>query len=592
MDLPPIFSADATVAFVSGKTRRVLTLQLPSLVTSSDAFPTNIRDHQKSLKPGEKIDWYLHDATAAVNVYRAKLGDLIAEEFHFRGTEDWMLRDLPSGYAIFTSQKGIVDDKGKLVIERQDYYLYGHPSGARYRSPKEFLPHVAGLIRQNEGSLSGFPRNTTIPHDPLYACTCQHCTKKTRRPSQATMSRPDNLISKRRAISIKANYQVAMVERRQDHIDGAWNFRKGELVWVFETPRKPTGSGDLDEPLRLSDPSDPDGTFGAGGRWIAGYVVGSSTAVVMGSAKPMTIEDYAEAYMADEPEGTHYRIQKCGSDTYVKDYNLRYVLPWVKTPVQDDNRGIVIDQVSKAAAKVPSNAVFQVARSNVAPSWDGAKIIYELEGTFFGSEKIWIGDAIRIPKKNIPSSALSVWDPASHALMIIRKIALALGYVEGQTDDTPKFITVYFLGPLLSTDPTRPLDPIPFEIPLYLEKAGTDYGKWLGSADSEGKPMEGIVSAAVVLGRYYDPRIMQLIDTNYQTVDSAVRVAGVLHDRALSCGFTLLNGERLRPPASGKHPLAGFNNNIGSSAINTPGPSEEDQQSRDSSERQKRPKLH
>ena len=64
-----------------------------------------------------------------------------------------MLRDLPSGYAVFTSQKGTVDDKGRLVIERQDSYLYGHQSGGRYRSPKEFLPHVVGLLRQNEGSI-------------------------------------------------------------------------------------------------------------------------------------------------------------------------------------------------------------------------------------------------------------------------------------------------------------------------------------------------------------------------------------------------------------------------------------------------------
>ncbi|EGX44386.1 hypothetical protein AOL_s00193g114 [Orbilia oligospora ATCC 24927] len=589
MEPPPIFSADATVAFLSGKTRRVLTLQLPSLETSSDSFPTNIRDPQKSLKPGEKVDWYLRDDLAAVNIYRAKLGDLVAEEFGFHGTEDWMLRDLPTGYAIFTSQKGTVDDKGKLVIERQDSYLYGHQSGARYRSPKEFLPHVASIIRQNEDSLSGLPRNTTITHDPLYACSCQHCTKKTRRPSQTTMSRQAELISKSRSIAIMANYQHALSERRQDLNDGAWRFRQGELVWVFEAPRKPTGSGDLEEPLRLSDPSDPDGTFGAGGRWIAGYIVGSSTAVVMGSTKPMTIDDYADAYMVDEPEGTHYRIQKCGSDNYVKDYNLRYVLPWAKTPVKDDARGIVIDHVSRGAAMRPSMAVFQVARKNVAPSFDGAKIIYELEGVFFGPEKIWVGDAIRIQKKNPPPPDMSVWDPASHGLMVIRKLGLAVGHTEGQPDNTLRYITLYFVGDLLSTDPPRPLDPIPFEIPFYLEKAGTDYGKWVGSADSESKSMEGIVSAPVVLSRYYDPRIMQLIDTNYQTIDSVIRVDGIMNDRALSCGFTLLNGESLRPPTT-IAPLA-RNNHMGTPAMETPGP-EDEHQSRDSGERQKRPKLH
>ncbi|KAK6344936.1 hypothetical protein TWF718_006886 [Orbilia javanica] len=153
MDKEPIFSAGGAIAYIARKSRHVITLQLPSLETSSDGFPTNIRDPQKSLKPGEKVEWYVRNDTAAVNGYRVKLGDLIAEQLGFRGTEDWMLRDLPPGYVLFTSQRGLVDDKGNLVIERQDSYLYGHKSGARYRSTKEFLPHIVGLILQNTDSL-------------------------------------------------------------------------------------------------------------------------------------------------------------------------------------------------------------------------------------------------------------------------------------------------------------------------------------------------------------------------------------------------------------------------------------------------------
>ncbi|KAK6496662.1 hypothetical protein TWF481_001652 [Arthrobotrys musiformis] len=583
----PIFSADGTIALLGDKSRRVLSFQLPSSIeTSSDSFPTNIRDPQKSLRPGEKFDWYLRDDDYAVNVYRVKLGDMIAEELGFKGTEDWMMRDLPTGYAIFTSQKGTVNDNGRLVIERQDSYLYGHQSGARYRSPREFLPHVIGLIRRNEGSLSGLPRNTTLSHDPLYVCICQHCTKKTRRLSQVTTSHQDGLTSKMKSLAITANRQRSLAERRQDLNDGAWRFRQGELVWVFEAPRKPTGSGDLDEPMKLSDPSDPDGIFGAGGRWIAGYVVGSSTSLMMGSSKALTIEDYAEAYTVDEPDGTHYRIQKCGSNNYVKDYNLRYVLPWVKTPIRDDSRGIVIDHVSERAALNASKSVFRVAHKNSPPSFDGAKILYGLEGVFFGPEKIWVGDAIRVHKKNSPALNLSVWDPASYGLMIIRELVLAVAHTEGQVPDTSKYITLYFLGDLLSTDPPRPLDPIPFEIPLYLEKAGTDYGKWVGSAGADGKAMEGIVSAPLVLSRYYDPRIMQLIDSNYQTVDATIMAQGTGEDRARACGFTLLNGERLRPPTT-RH---GHRNTMTSAADTSD--AEEGPQFRDFGDRQKRPKLH
>lgn len=395
-------------------------------------------------------------------------------------------------------------------------------------------------------------------------------------------------MSKKRLIAVMANSQYALSERNQDLNDGAWRFRRGELVWVFEPPRKPTGSAELDELLKLSDPSDPEGTFGAGGRWIVGYVVGSSTALVLGSSKPMTIDDYAKAFTDDEPEGTHYRIQKCGSDNYVKDYNLRYVLPWVKTPVQDDFRGIVIDRVSLRAASNATKSVFQVAHKNIPPVPQPGKLTYQLEGVFFGPEKVWLGDVIRIQKKNPPPPGLSVWDPASYGLMVVRSLALCVSHTEGEEENSGKFITLYFWGDFLSTCPPRPVEPAPFQIPIYLEKAGNDYGKWVACANAEGKTMEGVVNTLVVLSRYYDPRIMQLIDSTHLTVDSVVRIEGVMNDRALSCGFTLLNGENLRPPIT-RHGNTTARN-PGTSVIGTSGP-EEEPEPRGPGDSQKRPKL-
>ncbi|KAK6340371.1 hypothetical protein TWF730_002131 [Orbilia blumenaviensis] len=584
----PIFSADGTVAFIFGGACRVLTLNLPSVNTSADiSFPTNIRDTQKSLKPGENIEWYLRDDPGIVNNYKVKFGDMIAEEFGFKGVEGWMLLNLPPGFSVFTSQKGMVNDMGNLVIVRQDSYIYGHPSGGRYRSTKEFLPHLIGLVIQNEGSLSGHPRNTEIAFDPLHTCVCRFCAKIRPRSRAAMANQDDSAISKMRSISITANYHHALVERGRDLKDGAWRFRQGELVWAFEPPRKPTGSDDLDEPFEFFDPSDPDGIFGVGGRWIAGYIVDSSTASVAGASKLLSIDDFAEAYTVNEPDGTHYRIQKCGSDNYVKDYNLRHVLPWVKTPVRDDFRGIVVDHVSEKAALYASKSVFQVARKNTPPLFDGAKIIYDLEGVFVGPEKIWIGDAIRIHKKNPPPPHLSVWDPASHALMIVRSLAIAVGHTENQPADSPRFVTLYFVGDLLSTDPARPLDPPPFKIPLYLEKAGTDYGKWVAGANADGKAMEGTVNPALVLSRYYDPRIMQLIDTAYQTIDGVIKIEGAMHDRARSCGFTLLNGEHLRAPVT-QHGTT-MARNLGGPLGNPELVSESE--TRSTSERPKRPKL-
>ncbi|KAK6522619.1 hypothetical protein TWF281_002056 [Arthrobotrys megalospora] len=539
METPAVFSSGGAVGFLGGKTRRVLRFHLPALATSSDGFPSNIRDPQKSLKPGEKVEWYVRDELAVVNVYRAKLGDLIAEDLGFRGTDDWMVENLPAGFAIFTHQKGTVDDKGRLVIERQDSYLYGHQSGSRYRSPKEFLPHLIGLLRQNEGSLSGHPRNITIPHDPLYTCTCQHCSKKSR--LLQTMSAEPlyyiHVVDKQKVIRAKANHLRSMQERGRDFQDGAWRFRQLEVVWVFEAPRKPTDPGELDAPVKLSDPSDPHGVFGAGGRWFAAAVVGTPAS--------LSIEEFAEAFMDDEPTRTHYRVQKCGTDHYVKDFNLKYVLPWVKTPVPDESRGIVIDHLSVEAALGAFTSASVSDRLNIAPAYDGAKIIHEIEGAFFGPEKVWVGDVIRVPKKNPPPN-ISVWDPASHGLMVVNRLTVGISEQKGDAPDTPKFITIYFTGHLLSTEQTRPLETIPFQIPMYLQNAGTDYGKWIAGADAEGNPLVGTVNTGVVLSRFYDPRIMQIIDTHYQTVDAVIQIDHYDPERGKSMGFNLLNGEPLR----------------------------------------------
>ncbi|KAJ3048308.1 hypothetical protein HK097_010689 [Rhizophlyctis rosea] len=87
-----------------------------------------------------------------------------------KGPSLWLpklgLKDFPYGYCLFALTRGFSADG-----TRKDMYLYGHPSGARFRSPAEFIPHLDWLAGG----------------DPTAPCKCIYCNKKGyKRPSNVT----------------------------------------------------------------------------------------------------------------------------------------------------------------------------------------------------------------------------------------------------------------------------------------------------------------------------------------------------------------------------------------------------------------------
>jgi hypothetical protein len=53
--------------------------------------------------------------------------------------------DIPSGY------QDLRIPRGNQSTKSEDLYLYGHPTGYRYRSVNKFYPHWEYLVRKNEG---------------------------------------------------------------------------------------------------------------------------------------------------------------------------------------------------------------------------------------------------------------------------------------------------------------------------------------------------------------------------------------------------------------------------------------------------------
>ncbi|KAI6863863.1 hypothetical protein KC334_g20354, partial [Hortaea werneckii] len=99
--------------------------------------------------------------------WRRKLGGMLARELAWKdqaGQTDigYMLATFPEGYRLFehvkkTERDGKTEVKSKNhaggANDRQDAYLYGHPSGRkkRFRSPADFFPHLLWLSTDESG---------------------------------------------------------------------------------------------------------------------------------------------------------------------------------------------------------------------------------------------------------------------------------------------------------------------------------------------------------------------------------------------------------------------------------------------------------
>ncbi|KAI8819962.1 uncharacterized protein EV422DRAFT_568407 [Fimicolochytrium jonesii] len=84
---------------------------------------------------------------------------------------DAVLRTLPDGYNLLNLHRKDTHGKdGKL--QRPDPYLFGHPSGSKFRSSPEFYPHLTWLVLSDN-------------HDPA-ECTCKYCPSWAKRLSILT----------------------------------------------------------------------------------------------------------------------------------------------------------------------------------------------------------------------------------------------------------------------------------------------------------------------------------------------------------------------------------------------------------------------
>ncbi|KAF3939149.1 hypothetical protein ABW19_dt0205707 [Dactylella cylindrospora] len=158
MESTVVYSNDGSLAMVDKVMKKVLRLNLASSDGIDDFYPQNVRDASRggaTRKPGEKFEeWVRSESGDRPDLmYRTKLADFLAEQLGFKGEDAWVLDTLPAGYCIFTLQKVEVDSYGIEQVTRRDTYVYGHPTGSRFRSPNEMGPHLLSLVYRTQDGL-------------------------------------------------------------------------------------------------------------------------------------------------------------------------------------------------------------------------------------------------------------------------------------------------------------------------------------------------------------------------------------------------------------------------------------------------------
>ncbi|ODQ55820.1 hypothetical protein SAICODRAFT_152317 [Saitoella complicata NRRL Y-17804] len=151
------------------------------------------------------------------SLYKKKCGQFLSQFSREEGLPadtEIELSELPQGYALFEHRKG----------SRTDVYLWGHPTGRKFRSPAEFNPHLQWMAL-----------NTTHQANTDDTCICV-CCKQSGGARNSTIDRtPGGPMSAKKE---KKNFAVQ--ERREELEPDAPAYRVAELVWA----RAPQGGSE------------------------------------------------------------------------------------------------------------------------------------------------------------------------------------------------------------------------------------------------------------------------------------------------------------------------------------------------------------
>ncbi|KAF8325797.1 uncharacterized protein EI90DRAFT_2019092 [Cantharellus anzutake] len=392
-------------------------LEFPRTDSSGNRFkfPTNTEEKVN----GDGIYDYMKLTTRTHKAnfeWRKKIGNYIAQEVLHKsiGTNDmgYVMKDFPDGYELYDHHKGL---PGKM---RHDLYLFGPDNSQRlyrFRSTNEFLPHASWLFDINNnkpckckycsGSKSQAGINASLG---IHAKASTSDSKKTTPVKSAlAQSKATTTRSGRRSapgpLSRSPPTKPPMLSELYDDRTSDRVFRRGELVWVV-----------LDEPIR--SPDNPALDIIAWPGLIDGYHFEPQSSVSRNFYKVRLLcspqsQIYNEHRMfpyrgfilSDELKK---RLDTVRSPTNVSETDIQSPREFRPLRISMHDLEPSSELPTFDAALLPyAHAVFATLFVNSyflpfghweSPPGPGSPSGDCFQGLYWGAEKLWLGDVVRI----------------------------------------------------------------------------------------------------------------------------------------------------------------------------------------------------
>ncbi|KAA8893865.1 hypothetical protein FN846DRAFT_754278, partial [Sphaerosporella brunnea] len=297
--------------------------------------------------------------------------------------------DFPAGYRLFEHIKHKPDG-----AKRTDTYLFGHPSGGRFRSTNEFIPHLIHLFAIDPANQSPLVES----HKICPCCLCKTGAKESRTPAR-TPSRVADIPPE------QAWNEAATLERVGEQETPGWILRKGEVVWVW------TGTVDaLENPVdNVESPS-----------WAAGIIFSRPSLSPVPKLRPVpraNAGSFADVEMNDAPtwedggedkKKNGYVIVLCAEKEPKERLDgvpQHCIMPWLARPdfIQPPAAGSRRKEHPSVAWARKACSTFSyfdpTGEKRLYPSGqDKTEMATFYNGLFIGAEKIFIGEPVRVKK--------------------------------------------------------------------------------------------------------------------------------------------------------------------------------------------------
>lgn len=233
-----------------------------------------------------------------------------------------------------------------MAREARDVRLYGHPSGRKFQSHSEFLPHLLWMMSDIDHNWTNCACGLCGPNIRYHGISLNRKAKLTGNFSKLKV--PE--------VRARARQLIAEEERTSDQQVGSGWFRKGELLWHHANIRN----------VRL---------------WTPALVID----------KPEHDEELLEDSLLSAKGYLIYLLEFRRPVGRVKESDLR---PWLAMPTK----------CSKPQPLNIANSWGVFDKLNLPHTMDG----FQYNGLWFGPEKIWRGDAIRIRSDSCDEEVLVI----------------------------------------------------------------------------------------------------------------------------------------------------------------------------------------